>query len=73
MIHSFLGTIIASSSLAITRDRDVFSSCFTNIEALSVASPAFMLISARAVDRFFAVLSASTKSLPWRSICYSSF
>jgi hypothetical protein len=63
MVHSILNTVITFFSLAIIRDKDVFSSCFASIEALSVAFLASTLSPARAADRFSAVISASAKSL----------
>jgi hypothetical protein len=72
MVHLTFGVIAASFSLAIIKDRDVFFNYPARIEALSVAFPISMLNLARAVDRFFAVLSASVKSLAWRNICCSS-
>jgi hypothetical protein len=63
MIYLTLGAIVASFSLITIRDRDISSSCFTSIKALSVVSPAFRLILAKAVDRFSAVFSVSAKSL----------
>jgi hypothetical protein len=63
MVYLTFGVIAISSSLIITRDKDAFFSYPARIEALSVAFPAFRLIPARAIDRFFAVLSASAKSL----------
>jgi hypothetical protein len=62
MVYPTLSAIIASSSLAIIRDKDVFFNCFANIKTLSVIFLAFIFIPARAVDRFFAVLSVSAKS-----------
>jgi hypothetical protein len=63
MVYLILGAIIASFFLIITRDKDTFSSYPIRIETLSVAFSVFRLISARAVDRFSAVYSASVKSL----------
>jgi hypothetical protein len=62
-MYSFLGTIIASFFLAIIRNSDVFSSYSAKIEAFFIVSPASTLSPAKAVDRFFAVLSVSAKSL----------
>jgi hypothetical protein len=73
MIYLIFDIIAASSSLAITRDKDAFFSCPARIETLFVVFPVFMLISVKAVDRFSAVLSASAKFLFWRNIYYSSF
>ena len=63
MIHSFFGAITVSSFLAITRNSDTFFNCPAKIEALFIASPAFTLSPARAVDRFSAVYSVSARSL----------
>jgi hypothetical protein len=63
MVHSFFSAIIAFSSPAIIRDKDASFNYLTNIKVFSVAFLAFMLISAKAIDRFFAVLSAFAKSL----------
>jgi hypothetical protein len=62
MVHSLFGAIITSFSLAITRNNDIFSSYPVRIETLSVAFLTLMLNPVRAVDRFFAVLSASVRS-----------
>jgi hypothetical protein len=62
MVHSFFNVIIISSSLVITRDKDVFFSCPARIEAFSVISSVSIFNPARAVDRFFTVLSVSVKS-----------
>jgi hypothetical protein len=64
MMHSFFSIIITFFSLAIIRDRNIFSSCPAKIEALFIAFSASTLNPARTVDRFFAVFSASAKSLP---------
>ena len=61
-MYLFFGAIIASFSLIIIRDSDVSFSCPAKIEALSITFPASTLNPARAIDRFFAVLSASAKS-----------
>jgi hypothetical protein len=63
-MHSLFSAIIASSSLATIKDKDIFSNYSANIEALSVAFPASILNPARAVDRFSTVLSTSARSLP---------
>jgi len=63
MVHLTLGTIIASFFLVIIKNRNVFFSCPAKIEVLFIVFPVFMLNLAKAVDRFFAVLSASAKSL----------
>jgi hypothetical protein len=72
IVYSFFGVIIVSFSLAITRDSDISFSCPARIEALSVVFSVSTLSPAKAVDRFFAVLSASVKSLLWRNICCSN-
>jgi hypothetical protein len=61
-VYSFFDTIIASFSLAITRDSDVFFSCPAKIETLFIAFLALTLSPARAVDRFSAVFSTFAKS-----------
>jgi hypothetical protein len=63
MIYLTFNTIATSFSLIITRDRNAFFNYLTNIETLSIAFPAFKFISAKAVDKFSAVFSASAKSL----------
>jgi hypothetical protein len=73
MVYSLLGTIIAFFSLTIIRDKDAFSNCSAKIKALSIAFSALILNPARAVDRYFAVLSVSAKSLIWRNIYYFNF
>jgi hypothetical protein len=70
MVHLILNIITASFSLAIIRDKNTSFSCLARIEALFIAFLAFMLIPAKTVNRFSAVLSASVKSLFWRNICY---
>jgi hypothetical protein len=72
-VHLFFGIMIAFFSLAIIRDRNIFSSCPISIEALSDTFLAFRLIFAKAVDKFLAVFSASARSLIWRNICRSNF
>ena len=72
MVHSLFNIIITFFSLAITRDNDTFSNCSAKIEALSIVSLALMLSPTKVIDRFFAVLSASAKSLFWRNICCSN-
>ena len=72
MVYLILNTIATSSFLTIIKNRDTSFNYPARIEALSVISPAFMLNSARAVDRFSAVYSASARSLLWRNICYSN-
>jgi hypothetical protein len=62
MVYLIFSIIAVSSSLAITRNRDTFFSYSAKIEAFFVAFLVFMLIPARAVDRFSAVLSAFIKS-----------
>jgi hypothetical protein len=73
MVHSFFSAIIASSSLAITRNKDIFFSCPARIETFFIAFLVFMLILVKAVDRFFAVFSAFVKSFIWRNIYCSNF
>jgi hypothetical protein len=63
MVYLTFNTIIASFSLIITRDRDVFFSCPIKIKAFFVVFSAFIFIPVRAVDRFFTVFSAFAKSL----------
>jgi hypothetical protein len=72
MVYSIFDTIAVSFSLTITKNRDIFFSCPAKIETFSVAFLVFIFNSARAVDRFSAVLSAFAKSLAWRNICCSS-
>jgi hypothetical protein len=62
MIYLIFGTIAASSSLTIIKDKDISFSYPAKIEAFSVVSPISILILAKAIDRFFAVFSASAKS-----------
>jgi hypothetical protein len=71
-VHLLFNAIIAFSSLAITRDKDVFSNYSTRIEILFTVFSASILNPAKIIDRFFAVFSASAKSLFWRNICYSN-
>jgi hypothetical protein len=63
MVYLIFGVTAASFSLAIIRDKNAFFSCSVSIKAFSVAFPVSRLILAKAVDRFFVVLSASAKSL----------
>jgi hypothetical protein len=63
MVYPTFNTITVSSSLAITKNKDTFSSYSAKIETLFVVSLTSILIPAKAVDRFSAVFSASTKSL----------
>jgi hypothetical protein len=70
MVYLIFGAIAASFFLIIIRDRDAFSSCPAKIEILSIIFLAFMLTSAKAVDRFFAVFSAFARSRVWRNIYY---
>jgi hypothetical protein len=63
MVYSFLGAIVISFFLAITRDSDISSNCPARIEALSVAFLISTLSPVKIIDRFSAVLSASAKSL----------
>jgi hypothetical protein len=62
-MHPTLNAITASSSLTITKNKNAFSNYPAKIETLSVVSPTSKLTSAKAIDRFSAVLSASAKSL----------
>jgi hypothetical protein len=62
MVYPILDAIIASFSLIIIRDKDIFFSCPIKIEALSIIFPVFRLISAKAVDRFSAVCFVSARS-----------
>jgi hypothetical protein len=70
MVYLILSAIAASFSLIIIRDRDISFNCPAKIETFSIAFSVFMLTPAKAVDRFFAVLSASVRSRVWRNICY---
>jgi hypothetical protein len=63
MVYSFFNVIIASFFLGIIRDKDTFFSYPARIKAFFIIFPASTLSPASAVDRFFAVLSASAKSL----------
>jgi hypothetical protein len=63
MTYPIFNAMIAFSSLTITKDRNIFSSCPARIETLSIVSPASMLNPAKAINRFFAVRSASARSL----------
>jgi hypothetical protein len=63
MVYLFFNVIVTSFSLIIIRDKNAFFNYSARIEALSVVFPAFMLNLARAVDKFFTILSASAKSL----------
>jgi hypothetical protein len=62
-MHSFFNVIIAFSSLIIIRDKDTFFNYSISIEILFIAFLASIFSLAKTVDRFFAVLSASAKSL----------
>jgi hypothetical protein len=62
-MYSSFSAIIAFSSLAITRDKDAFSSYLVRIEALSVVFSVFKLTLVKAINRFSAVFSVSVKSL----------
>ena len=62
MVHSFFGATVISFSLIIIKDSDTSFSCPAKIEAFFVVSPISTLNPARAIDRFFAVLSAFAKS-----------
>jgi hypothetical protein len=64
MIYSLFGATVIPFSPVIIRDKDISFSYLASIEALSVVLSIFMLNPARAVDRFFAVLSTFVKSLP---------
>jgi hypothetical protein len=63
MVYLIFGIIAASSSLAITRDKDAFFNYPARIEALSVVFLTSTLSPVKAVDRFSAVFSTSAKSL----------
>ena len=63
MVHSFFGAIITFFSLTIIRDSDAFFSCSAKIETLFIVSLISIFSSAKTIDRFSAVLSASAKSL----------
>ena len=63
IIYSFFGAIIASFFLAIVRDSDASFNCPARIKTFSIIFPASIFSSVRAIDRFFAALSASAKSL----------
>jgi hypothetical protein len=62
-MYSFFNTIITFFFLVIIRDSNVFSNCSVKIEVFSIAFLASTLSPARVIDRFFAVFSASAKSL----------
>jgi hypothetical protein len=62
-MHFFFKAIVTFFSPAIIRDKDISFSCLASIEALFIVFSALMLSLAKAVDRFFAVLSISAKSL----------
>jgi hypothetical protein len=64
MVYSFFGAIVISFSLTIIRDSDIFISYPARIEAFFIIFPASTFSPVRAVDRFFVVFSAFTKSLP---------
>jgi hypothetical protein len=63
MVYSVFKVITVSSFLAITRDKNAFSSYPVRIETLFIVFSAFILSLAKAVNRFFTVLSASARSL----------
>jgi hypothetical protein len=62
MVHLIFNAITVSSFLIIIRDKNTFFNCPVKIEILSVVFSASMLIPAKAVNRFFAVLSVSARS-----------
>jgi hypothetical protein len=62
MVYPTLSIIAVSSSLAITKNRDVSFNCPAKIDAFSVVFPVFRLTPVKAVDRFSAVYSALTNS-----------
>jgi hypothetical protein len=62
-MYSTFNIIAASFSLAIIKDRDTFFSYPAKIETLSIIFSISRLISAKTVDRFLTVLSASARSL----------
>jgi hypothetical protein len=61
MVYSLFNVIIVSSSLIITSDKDASSNYLIKIKTLSVAFLVLMLISAKTIDRFSAVLSVSAR------------
>jgi hypothetical protein len=63
MVHSFLSAIITFFSLTIIRNSDAFSNYPIRIEILSITFSVSTLSPAKTIDKFFAVLSASAKSL----------
>ena len=63
IIYSFSGAIIAFFSLIITRNSDAFFSCPARIETPFIVFLISTFSSAKAIDRFSAVFSASAKSL----------
>jgi hypothetical protein len=63
MVYLIFNTIITSSSLAIIKNRNTSFNYSVKIEVLSIAFSVFIFNLIKAVDRFFAVLSASAKSL----------
>jgi hypothetical protein len=73
MVYLFFNIITVFFFLAIIRDSDVFFNCPVRIEVLFVVFSVSTLNPARAIDKFFAVFSASAKSLLWRRICCSNF
>jgi hypothetical protein len=62
-MYSFFNVIIASSFLNIIKDKDAFSSCPAKIATLFITFLVSTFSPAKAVDRFFIVLSAFAKSL----------
>jgi hypothetical protein len=62
MVYPIFSAFAISSFLIIIKNRNISFNCPAKIEIFSVAFSAFMLIPARAVDRFFAVFSAFARS-----------
>jgi hypothetical protein len=62
IMHSFFGVIIVPFFLVIIRDSEIFFSCPVRIEVFSVVFLVSTFSPAKAIDRFFVVLSASAKS-----------
>ena len=58
-----LDIITASSSLAIIKNKNIFSNYSAKIEILFVVFPTFKFIPVKAVDKFSAVYSASARFL----------
>jgi hypothetical protein len=61
--HPFFNTIIASFSLIIIRDRNIFSNYLVSIEAFFDTFSASKFILTNAVNKFLAVFSVSVKFL----------